>query len=120
MSWRAEFRQQLLQLRKGFIHGIRAILGTWPGLLTIALLFITLTLGLLYFSHPSGDVSAKAPTSLAQISTRVPTRRAIFAATATRRSGLPTRAPTLTATPTATQAGVSPLLTDRAANTQTV
>ncbi len=132
MLWRALFWQQLSQLRNRIIHQIRAILGTWPGLFTLALLLLTLLVTVAYTSRASDEASAQTLSSPipTQITTRMPTRHATVAstttqaATATRRlatrtptpTGTPTwkSTPTWTPFPTATQVAASPLIAETA------
>lgn len=111
MSRHADFWQKLLQIRNGILQGMQAILGTWPGLITITLLFVTLTVGISLLSRSSTDASAQSPgpSRLTQISTRVPTRgpvtpRPTYTSTAT-------VVPTATATPTATRRQPTPTWT---------
>ena len=116
MSWRVEIRQQLLQLRHRLSHHLRFLMGTWPGVITLTLVLLVLTAGLAVFAKISKDASAQstlAP-SIAQIATRVPTRRALTVATptpvATATATLRPPTPTWTPMPTATQIALSPLL----------
>src|SRR5687767_9807529 len=126
MSWRVYFWQQfwhrLLQLRNRTAHPARSLLGTWPGLLTLALLLCTLTVGGIFFSRASMDASAKVPSAavLAQIPTLVPTHAPVVIVVATKtatptaapRQATPTRTPTRILAATATQIAASPLLVE--------
>lgn len=126
MSWRVEIRQQLLQLRHRLSHHLRFLMGSWPGVITLTLVLIVLTVGLAVFAKISKDASAQstlAP-SIAQIATRVPTRRALTVATptpvatATATPRPPT--PTWTPMPTATPIALSPLLPTNALTSTTI
>jgi peptidoglycan/xylan/chitin deacetylase (PgdA/CDA1 family) len=130
MSWRVNLWQQfwhrLLQLRNRTTHPTRALLGTWPGLLTLALLLCTLAVGGILFSRASTDASAQAPSAavLAQIPTLVPTHAPVVIVVATK-TATPTAAPrqatpTRTPTSTATQIAASPLLVATGIPTQVV
>ena len=126
MSRRAELWQQLLQFRNhltsDLAHRLRALLGTWPGLLTLTLLLLALTVGAILVTRASDQVVAQIPetatpnssssTGLAQFATRTPTRRAALSASTATATTTVTRSPTPTWTPqpTATQIAASPLL----------
>ena len=129
MSRRTELWQQLLQLRNTTMHHLRALLGTWPGLLTMTLLLLALTVGATFLARSSDDAMAQSavPATLAQLATRIPTLQvtvvATVDATATKRAtttatATATQSPTPTWTPqgkpqsTATQVAASPLLAE--------
>lgn len=131
MSWRADLWQQLLRLRDLIAHHTRVFLrrvflGNWPGLLAFALLLVMLILGIGLLVRAGDHASAQAPSlsTLAQIATRTPTRRATVTATATRTATAtpPSPTPTATHTPaaTATQIADSPLMVVTRAVTQVV
>jgi peptidoglycan/xylan/chitin deacetylase (PgdA/CDA1 family) len=126
MSPRAEIWQHLTQFRDRIVHHMRSLLGTWPGLLTLALLLLTLALSIAFFERASIDASAQAPatSSLAQIATRIPTLHAVVVSTptttATRPSATSTSTPTHTPLATATQIARSPLLAETTTPTQVV
>lgn len=115
------------------MHHLRALLGTWPGLLTLTLLLLALTVGAILLARSSDDALARStvPATLAQLATRIPTLQvtvvATVDATATKQAtttatATVTRSPTPTWTPqgtskgtpqpTATQIAASPLLAE--------
>ena len=126
MPPRAEIWQHLPLFRDRIVHHMRSHLGTWPGMLTLALLLLTLALSIAFFERASIDASAQAPavSSLAQIATRIPTRRAVIVstptATATRPSATSTTTPTHTPLASATRIAESPLLAETTTPTQVV
>lgn len=135
MSWRAELRQQLSQLRIRFASRRITKLGrstaaVWPGLFTFALLILAVVIGVTLLSRVShGAVTpASSPSALAQVATRIATHTVAASSTATKNvtsTSTPTATrrpptPTWTPFPTATQIAASPLLTGAIVMTQVV
>jgi peptidoglycan/xylan/chitin deacetylase (PgdA/CDA1 family) len=127
VSWHANLQQQLSSMCEWITRRMRTILSSWPGLVTLSLLLLSLTIGLALFSPVDTEAVAQAPSPTARLQ-GTPTRRATSTPTktATRRAPTPTWTtfPTATATkavthsPTATQVASSPLVMATSVTTQ--
>lgn len=137
MSWRANLQQQLPPMCEWITRRMRTILSSWPGLVTLSLLLLSLAIGFALFAQVDTEAAAQSSSPTARLqgtSTPTPTRRATATPTktATRRAPTPTwttfptatatetATATPTATATATQVASSPLVMATAVTTQAV